>query len=109
MEKKILSVSLLVVIILGITPAIYAQDSAFSKLGRGAANSLTGWLEIPKNIYEISSTENPLKGVSWGLVKGLGLGAARTAIGLYEVVTFPFPLPENYEPIMTPEYVLGPE
>lgn len=100
---------LLIISLFILTPAAYAQNNAFSKLGRGAANTLTGWLEIPKNIYEISSQKNPLMGISWGLAKGIGLGVARTGVGVYEVITFPFPIPESYEPIMKPEYVLGTE
>ena len=108
--KKIFLVFLCLqfLVILGLNPA-YAQDNAFSKLGRGAANTLTGWIEIPKNVYEISSKDHPLKGISLGLIKGLGLGIVRTAVGLYEVVTFPFPIPEHYGPIIKPEYVIEPE
>ena len=100
---------LLLVLIFGLSAVSYAENNAFSKLGRGAANTLTGWLEIPKNIYEVSTARNPLMGISWGLIKGLGWGIARTSVGLYEVATFPFPIPKDYGPIIRPDFVIGTE
>lgn len=82
----------------------YAQDP-FTKLGRGVANTLTGWVELPKNVYDTSVNDNAFAGITLGLAKGIGMGLVRTGAGLYEVVTFPFPLPENYRPILEPEYV----
>ena len=81
----------------------FAQD-AFTKLGRGLANALTGWLEIPKNIYSTSLESNALAGATLGLAKGAGMTLVRTGAGIYEIATFPFPLPEDYKPILEPEY-----
>ena len=75
------------------------------KLGRGVANTLTGAVEIPKKIYEVSKEENVLLGISWGLAKGIGVGLVRTAAGVYEMLTFPIPAPADYEPIIHPEFV----
>ena len=33
------------------------------------------------------------------------MSIVRTGAGIYEIATFPFPLPENYKPILEPEYV----
>lgn len=82
----------------------YAQDP-FTKLGRGIANTLTGWVELPKNVYDTSKSDNPFVGVTLGLAKGVGMTLVRTGAGIFEIVTFPFPLPENYKPILEPEYV----
>ena len=82
----------------------FAGD-AFTKLGRGVANTLTGWIELPKTIYNTSKDENALSGMTLGLAKGAGLSIVRTGAGIFEVATFPFPLPENYKPILEPEYV----
>lgn len=84
--------------------ASFAQDP-FTKLGRGIANTLTGWIELPKNIYNTSVEDNPLAGVTLGLAKGAGMTLVRTGAGIYEIATFPFPLPEAYKPILEPEYV----
>ncbi|MBI4353415.1 MAG: exosortase system-associated protein, TIGR04073 family [Candidatus Omnitrophica bacterium] len=82
----------------------FAQDP-FTKLGRGVANTLTGWVELPKNIYTTSVEENAFAGITLGLAKGVGMTIVRTGAGVYEIVTFPFPIPENYKPILEPEYV----
>ncbi len=82
----------------------FAQDP-FTKLGRGVANTLTGWVELPKNIYKTSVEDNALAGITLGLARGAGMTIVRTGAGIYEIATFPFPLPENYKPILEPEYV----
>lgn len=92
------------VLILGFNESAFAQDP-FTKLGRGVANALTGWVEIPKNIYAVSREHNPFAGMTLGLAKGVGMTIVRTGAGFYEIATFPFPLPENYKPILEPEYV----
>jgi len=86
------------------TTICFAQD-AFTKLGRGVANTLTGWVELPKNIYNTSVEDNAFTGMTLGLAKGAGMTLVRTGAGIYEIATFPFPLPENYRPILEPEYV----
>ena len=89
---------------LGGAAACFAGD-AFTKLGRGVANTLTGWVELPKSIYNTSKENNAFAGMTLGLAKGAGLSIVRTGAGIFEVATFPFPLPENYKPILEPEYV----
>ena len=93
-----------VLMILNIATSGYAQDAA-KKLGRGLANVLTGWIELPKNIYDTSVEDNPLSGMTIGLAKGVGMTIVRTGAGIYETVTFPFPIPEGYAPVLEPEFV----
>ena len=78
---------------------------AVTKLGRGVANIVTGWVEIPKRIYETSHAQGAVAGLMWGVVRGVGYGFVRTAAGFYELFTFPFPAPPDYLPIIQPEYV----
>ena len=94
----------MLLLLLSMTTVCFAQDP-FTKLGRGVANILTGWVEIPKNIYSTSVQDNAFAGVTLGLAKGVGMTLVRTGSGVFETVTFPFPLPENYKPILQPEYV----
>lgn len=95
--------SLFLVLTLLHTP-VYA-DHAGHKFVRGIGNILTGWLEIPMNIYNASVSESPMVGMTYGLAKGIGMTIARTCIGAYEALTFPFPVPEEYKPLMEPEFV----
>lgn len=93
-----------VAVFLSFSSVCYAED-AFTKLGRGVANTLTGWVELPKTIYSTSVEENAFAGMTLGLAKGAGLAIVRTGAGIYEIASFPFPLPEDYRPILEPEYV----
>ena len=82
---------------------------AFTKLTRGAVNTVTGWVEVPKRIHETTELDGAAAGFTWGLLRGLGHGFIRTAAGLYELVTFPFPAPPGYESVIQPEYVFTEE
>lgn len=82
---------------------------AFTKLTRGFMNIVTGWVEIPKRIHETSQASGAAAGFTWGLLRGFGHGFIRTAAGAYELVTFPFPAPPGYEPVIQPEYVFTDE
>ena len=94
-----------VVLSLATASACLAQDDAFSKLGRGVANTLTGWVELPKNVYNTSVEDNAFTGMTLGLAKGAGMTLVRMGAGIFEVATFPFPVPEDYKPVLEPEYV----
>lgn len=81
-------------------------NKMFHKLGRGLSNVLLGWVEIPKNIAKEWRQTEPFTGTIVGFVKGIGWAVARTVAGFYEVISFPFPVPRDYQPIMYPEFVL---
>lgn len=76
------------------------------KLGRGIVNILTGWIEIPKNIAAEWRKTDPFTGFIVGGIEGIGWGWVRTVTGVYDTVTFLFPIPKDYEPLMEPEYIL---
>ncbi len=102
-----LSVAVLGVAIVCLTtaPSAHAED-ALSKLGRGVANTLTGWVELPKNVYSTSVESNAFTGATLGIARGAGMSIVRTGAGIFEIATFPFAVPEDYKPILEPEYVL---
>lgn len=94
--------------VLSLPPPLHAQmqaHGAVTKLGRGLINVFTGWVEIPKRIYETSQTQGAAAGWTWGFLRGVGYGFVRTAAGVYEVFTFPAPAPPGYASVMEPEYV----
>ena len=103
---KTLLVCFVIIAVMGMATQAFAQDPA-KKLGRGLANILTGWIELPKNIYDTSVEENVLSGLTMGLAKGVGMTIVRTGAGVYETVTFPFPIPEDYQPVLEPEFVFS--
>lgn len=75
---------------------------AFDKLGRGLGNTLGGWLEVPLQIQRRYTSKDPVTTFFTGSAVGLVKGAARTAVGVYETVTFFIPYPEQYAPILPP-------
>lgn len=84
-------------------------DNPGHKCVRGVGNILSGWLEIPLSIYETSFEENSFIGMTYGLAKGFGKAIARTSVGVYELLSFPLPFPENYRPIIEPEFAFEKE
>jgi len=79
------------------------------KLGRGLANTFTGFLELPQNIVDVAEDEGALAAVTYGIARGIAMSFLRTAVGVYETVTFLIPLPWEYEPILEPEFMMGEE
>jgi len=72
-----------------------------SKLGQGLANTATGFIEIPKNIINISHEQNAFVGMSWGLLRGVMQTVSRTTVGAAELITAPIPSSD----FITPPYV----
>jgi len=70
------------------------------KLGRGVANS-TEFIrlgEMNRSMEQEALFGGPDVGITTGLVKGIHHTLARTGVGIYEVVTCPFP---PYGPVFT--------
>ncbi len=85
------------------------SPAAAEKGVRGLANAGLGVVvEVPKSAYYRTLEDGPLYGLTVGILEGLSWGIARTLVGVYEVLTFPFPIPEGYRPIYTPSYPYQP-
>jgi len=80
-------------------------DSMAAKGVRGAANLLTGWVEIPKQIYLTGERDGWLRGSVIGPLKGIGMTVVRTVSGAGELVTFFVPFPGFYDPWFEPRFV----
>jgi putative exosortase-associated protein (TIGR04073 family) len=78
----------------------YGQ-SPVGKLGHGVANMATGWVELPKNVINISSDSNIFVGLTWGALRGAFETVSRTVVGAADVLTFPFATAD----FVTPGYV----
>ena len=70
------------------------------KFGRGNSNvfEIVRLGEMRRSIEQTTVFYGPDTGMTYGFVRGLDRSLARTGIGLYEVVTFPFP---PYHPVCT--------
>ena len=104
MRKTILLLSL------GGLVAILATGctGAERKLGRGLLNvtEFTRLGEIQRSVEQTAIWENPEKAYTSGLIRGLNRSVARTAVGVFEIATFPF---ASYDPIFLPEYPVYPD
>jgi putative exosortase-associated protein (TIGR04073 family) len=71
-----------------------------NKFGRGIRNSMeiVRWGELRRSVEQAALFESPDTGYTTGFVRGLNRTLARTGLGLYEIVTAPFP---PYRPIFT--------
>jgi putative exosortase-associated protein (TIGR04073 family) len=76
------------------------------KLGRGTDNVFEAVrLGEMQRAIEQQSVFEPQDGVAYGVIHGFDRSVARTGIGIYEVVTFPFP---PYHPVFTKHFTPGP-
>jgi putative exosortase-associated protein (TIGR04073 family) len=76
-----------------------------NKAARGLANTATGWMEFPKQIYVTAQEGGAAKAIFIGPLKGIGMTVARTLAGVGELVTFFVPYPGFYDPWIEPKYV----
>jgi putative exosortase-associated protein (TIGR04073 family) len=111
MKIKLLGMAILGLMVLGSGPFtdVFADESGAPRFAQKAVRGLTNAglgvvVEVPKTIYYDTLEDGPLYGLTVGVLEGLSWGIARTLAGVYEVVTFPFPVPEGYRPIYQPHY-----
>lgn len=70
------------------------------KLGRGVANLLFGWSELPNEVGRINELEGNSAAAGYGVVRGVGRSIMRIQAGVFEILTFPFPNPQgNFKPL----------
>lgn len=103
--KKMITVLLVLVVIIFNTVPGYCETPAFRKFRRGFCNILTFHLEFMHQLEKEGAAGGNNRAMTVGLMKGIGMSAARLLAGAYEVVTFPVPFPSGYKPIMNdPEF-----
>jgi putative exosortase-associated protein (TIGR04073 family) len=79
-------------------------DAMSNKAVRGIANTTTGWLEFPKQIYLTFKEDGVAKGIFVGPLKGVGMTLVRTATGTLEALTFFLAYPGFYDPYIDPAF-----
>ena len=99
--KKTLAALMATALILLATTNVQAE-TAEHKLGRGAADIVFGFLEIPANLNKETTERGGLLGFPVGLFKGAGMLLCREGVGVYEFFTAPIPYPGSS--ILEPEY-----
>lgn len=78
------------------------------KFGRGISNvtEFARMGEIRRSMEQTALWEGTDKAYTTGVIRGVNRSLARTGVGLYEIVTFPFP---TYEPIFLPAQPVYPD
>ena len=86
------------------------------KLGRGIANVAFSPLELPMKWWDVQNEMGGIAGITYGTLKGVCFILVRIGVGLTDIVTFPFPLPNcpdtpngygpGYGPIIRPAWVI---
>lgn len=74
--------------------------NAEKKFGRGMGNTMEILRlgEMRRTVEQTALFGSPDEGYTYGFVRGINRSLARTGIGIYEMVTFPFP---PYDPVFT--------
>ena len=88
------------------------------KVSRGIANVAFSVFELPMQWANVTREDGGVAGITKGTLKGVCYVIARIGVGVIDVVTFPFPLPDcpnypedagwGYGPFFTPEWILTP-
>lgn len=74
------------------------------KLGRGISNLVFGIAELPVSIARVNSREGNSAAAGYGVVRGAGRSYMRFHAGLFEIVSFPFPVNRGtYYQILKPQ------
>ena len=110
MKKGLIYSILFVFMFVCIAPAFAAKNPS-DKLARGFANVLSAPMELPKQIdvewkAAAKKKSNIGAGILAGTLKGLAYTVGRLGSGIWDVISFPFQVPKNFEPVMKPDFVL---
>jgi putative exosortase-associated protein (TIGR04073 family) len=99
--KKLAGIMVVVAALACFSSPQASAETMWGKLRRGAVNLVSGVVEIPGCIYDVSAKEGALVGATWGTVKGVGMGPVRTMVGIWDIISFPIPS-NDYEPVLNP-------
>ena len=69
-----------------------ADHGPTRKLGRAWSNILYASAEIPQTMQRVAELEGDSAGATYGFIKGFHRMVVRMGTGVYELVTYPFPV-----------------
>ena len=95
---------------------IVSYGGGANSSGRGIANIGFAAFELPMKWHDVQDDMGGIPGITYGTLKGVCFIVARVCVGVIDIVTFPFPLPNcpdnpdgygpGYGPIMRPAWVI---
>jgi len=100
--------AVMILILCFILPGAAKADNPLTKLGRGLTNIVTAPGEyITQMPPSVEATSDYLSALFVDIFRGTGFTVFRAVLGVYDVVTFPLPIPKKYEPLYEPETIFG--
>jgi len=110
--KKISLFLLVLLLAVSYAPAAFSQEarleppfSPLRKLQRGGLNIALSPMEIAHWLSQEKTSPSFIPTWLTNSMKGSAFAVGRALTGVYEVVTFPLPLPAAYEPVVYPEFL----
>ena len=100
--KRLFVALIIIGLVFSIALPLHA-DGPGKKLTRGALNLVSSPLELPNAIWDYWQMDNAkdfVAGLFWGPLAGIFNFTKRAVVGVYEIVTFPLPVPAEYKPII---------
>lgn len=101
-------VSILILSILAFSPCLYAaemaqKNTAIHKLQRGFVNIALSPVEVSAELAKEKKVDSAVPSWGTGILRGSFYAVGRALSGVYDIVTFPVPIPQNYESLVEPE------
>ncbi|MDP3921547.1 MAG: exosortase system-associated protein, TIGR04073 family [Candidatus Omnitrophota bacterium] len=84
----------------GIAP----EGTVARKIQRGFLNIVFSPIEVSHELHKEKKVESFVPSWFSGVGRGGAFMIGRVLTGIYEIVTAPFPMPANYEPVLYPEF-----
>lgn len=106
MNKKLFTAFILSSALLSIGTANAEEEQSYltgfsDRVSQGLANTTTGFVELPKNVINVSNDSNIFVGMTWGVLRGVFETVGRTTVGVAELITAPIPT----DAYVSPPYV----
>ncbi|OGW78229.1 MAG: hypothetical protein A2Z83_00705 [Omnitrophica bacterium GWA2_52_8] len=79
--------------------SIYAGSNPLIKLGNGIEQIVFSPIELLLQPARVRESETSFSAYTGGILQGIVVGGSRILAGVYDILTFPFPVPAEYETI----------
>lgn len=96
-------------LVFSVLPFVYSAEIApegtrVRKLQRGFLNMALSPIELSHELAREKGKDDFVPSWFTGLGRGSFFMVGRALAGVYDLLTAPFPVPANYEPVVTPEF-----
>lgn len=106
MTKKLLLLLAVFSLVQSSFAAELEEAGPLRKLQRGFVNVALSPMELSNELATEKHENADQMPPSWmtGTVRGIAFMAGRALAGVYDIATFPLPLPKEYRPLIEPEF-----